>query len=60
MRYDRDDYSACDWRQTKSDILRSRRAIAQRRRVRLSSVIGAILLLVVIVVTLDGIIGLYA
>lgn len=60
MRYNRDDYSACDWRVTKSDILRSRKAIAHKRRVNLANVLGVILLLVVIVVTLDGLFKLYS
>lgn len=57
-RYNRDDYSHCDWRATKSDILRCKRAVARRRGVRLSSVLGAMLILVVIVVTVDGILAL--
>lgn len=54
-RYNRDDYSACDWRVQKSDILRSKRAIAQRRRVRVSSVLGILLLVIVSLVTLNSI-----
>lgn len=57
-RYDRDDYSACDWRQTKSDVLRNKRAIAKRRRWNLANLLGILLVLVVIVVTLDGIWGM--
>jgi len=59
MRYNRDDYSACDWKVTKSDILRNKKVIAKRRRVRVSTVLGILLTLVVIVITLDGIVSLY-
>lgn len=59
-RYNRDDYSACDWRVTKSDILRSKRAIAKRRKIRLSSVLGILAVIVVIILTVDGILGLYS
>lgn len=55
-RYNRDDYSACDWKVTKSDILRSKKAIARRRKVRLSSVLGLLAVIVVTVITLDNII----
>lgn len=55
-RYNRDDYSACDWRVSKSDILRCRKAVARRRRIRLTTVLGMIACLVVIWITLDGII----
>ena len=58
-RYNRDDYSHCDWRATKSDILRSQRAIATRRRLRVTSVLGFVLLLIVIAVTVDGLLALY-
>lgn len=56
MKYNRDDYSACDWRATKSDILRNQKSIAKKRRLTLASLIGIVLLLITIVVTLDGII----
>ena len=59
-RYNRDDYSACDWRMTKSDILRSRKAIAKKRRVRVLEVLAIFGLLVVIAVTLEGIWKLYS
>lgn len=55
-RYNRDDYSACDWKVSKSDILRSRKAVAKRRKVRLTSVLGILAVVVVTVLTLDNII----
>ncbi len=40
-RYNRDDYSACDWRQTKSDLLRAERANQpSKRRITLAHVFG--------------------
>lgn len=51
-RYNRNDYSACDWRATKSDILRNERAIKANRRVRVSSVLGILSVAVIIFVTL--------
>lgn len=59
MRYNRDDYSKCDWRATKSDILRNKKQVAKRRRVRLTSALGLMAMIVVLVITLDGIIGIY-
>ena len=59
MRYNRDDYSAVDWKATKSDVLRNKKDLAKRRRISLASVLGILLTLVVIVITLDGIIGIY-
>ncbi len=59
MRYSRNDYSACDWKATKSDVLRNKKDLAKRRRISLASVLGILLTLVVIVITLDGIIGIY-
>lgn len=59
-RYNRDDYSAVDWRATKSDILRCRKAAQRQRRVKVSSVLGIVLVLIVIAVTLEGIYKLYA
>lgn len=60
MRYNRDDYSACDWKATKSDVLRNKKQLAKRRRISLASVLGILLTLVVIVITLDGIVSLYS
>ena len=59
MRYNRDDYSAVDWKATKSDVLRNKKDLAKRRRISLASVLGILLTLVLIVITLDGIIGIY-
>ena len=59
MRYNRNDYSAVDWKATKSDVLRNKKQLAKRRRISLASVLGILLTLVVIVITLDGIIGIY-
>ncbi len=59
MRYDRNDYSACDWKVSKSDILRNKKSIARKRKFTLANALGIALVLVVIVVTLDGMIGLY-
>lgn len=60
MRYNRDDYSAVDWKATKSDVLRNKKDLAKRRRISLASVLGILLTLVVIVITLDGIVSLYS
>ena len=60
MRYNRDDYSAVDWKATKSDVLRDPKKLAKRRRISLASVLGILLTLVVIVITLDGIVSLYS
>ena len=60
MRYNRDDYSAVDWKATKSDVLRNKKELAKRRRISLASVLGILLTLVVIVITLDGIVSLYS
>lgn len=57
-RYNRDDYSACDWRATKSDILRCRKSIAKKRRVRVLEVLGLLGLLFVIAATVDGILAM--
>lgn len=60
MRYNRNDYSAVDWKATKSDVLRNKKDLAKRRRISLASVLGILLTLVVIVITLDGIVSLYS
>lgn len=59
MRYNRNDYSACDWSASKSDILRDKAAVSQRRKITLANVLGIMALVVVIVVTLDSIFKLY-
>ena len=58
-RYNRDDYSACDWRATKSDILRCKKALQHQRRVKVSTVLGIVMTLIVIAITLEGIYKLY-
>lgn len=59
MRYNRNDYSACDWRASKSDILRNKAVVSKRRKINLANVLGIMALVVVIVVTLDGLVKLY-
>lgn len=54
-RYNRNDYSACDWKVTKSDILRSKKAIANRRKIRAASVVGIVLVCLVSLITLHSI-----
>lgn len=56
-RYNRDDYSACDWKVTKSDILRSKKAIAKRRKIRVTSILGVLAVVVVTIITLMNIVG---
>jgi hypothetical protein len=54
-RYNRDDYSACDWKVSKSDILRCKRSIDKQRRMNAATLLGIVLVCIVSLVTLHAI-----
>lgn len=51
-RYNRNDYSACDWRVSKSDILRNKKDIIRKRKLNLASAILIMAVCTVCVITL--------
>lgn len=54
-RYNRDDYSACDWKVSKSDILRCKKSIAKQRKMNAAQLLGIVLVCIVALVTLHSI-----
>jgi hypothetical protein len=54
-RYNRDDYSTCNWKVSKSDILRCKRSIAKQRRMNAATLLGIVLVCIVSLVTLHSI-----